>query len=96
MICNCDMNVCTPYLHRMRLGISEPFHKGHYITVVNEQKCVGCGTCEEVCSFGAIKVDPESNVARVLFEDCFGCGVCSGKCPEHALDTERQVRVSDF
>ena len=47
MICNCDMNVCTPYLHRRRLGISEPFHKGHYITVVNEQKCVGCGNCEE-------------------------------------------------
>ena len=96
MICNCDMQVCRPYIHRLRLKISEPFHKGHYVTVVNEQKCVGCGTCERICAFGAIKVDPKDNVARVQFDDCYGCGVCSKKCPENALDSERQVRVSDF
>lgn len=96
MICNCDMEVCRPYLHRLRLGISEPFHKGHYVTVVNEQKCVGCGTCEESCGFGAITVDSENNVARVNSDACYGCGVCSKRCPEHALDSESQMRVSDF
>lgn len=96
MICNCDLNVCTPYLHRVRLGISEPFHKGHFITVVNEQKCVGCGTCEQSCSFGAIKVDSESSIAKVDSKLCFGCGVCSRKCPESALESEKQLRVSDF
>jgi NAD-dependent dihydropyrimidine dehydrogenase PreA subunit len=96
MICNCDMNVCRPYIHRMRLGISEPFHKGHYVTVVDEQKCVGCGTCENVCAFGAISVDPENNVARVNVDECYGCGVCSKRCPEYALDSEKNLRVSDF
>lgn len=96
MICNCDMDVCRPYIHRMRLGISEPFHKGHYVTVVNEQKCVGCGICEEVCAFGAIMVDPVSNVARVNSDECYGCGVCSKRCPEHALDPEKNLRVLDF
>ena len=70
IICNCDMDVCTPYLHRVRLGISEPFHKGHYVTVVNEQKCVGCGTCEQACSFGAITVDSESGDPPGRFRDC--------------------------
>jgi NAD-dependent dihydropyrimidine dehydrogenase PreA subunit len=96
MICNCDMNVCRPYLHRLRLEISEPFHKGHYVTVVNEQKCVGCGTCEKVCAFGAIRVDHENNVARVQVDNCFGCGVCSRRCPENALDSEGNLRISDF
>lgn len=96
MICNCEMNVCRPYLHRLRLGISEPFHKGHFVTVVNEQKCSGCGICEDSCSFGAIKVDPESSVAIVNHDDCFGCGVCSKRCPEHALESEKQPRVSNF
>ncbi len=96
MVCNCEMNVCRPYLHRLRLGISEPFHKGHYVTVVNEQKCVGCGTCKSICSFGAIKVDPEKNVAQVNSDDCFGCGVCSRSCPEQALETEKQQRISNF
>ena len=96
MICNCDMNVCRPYIHRLRLGISEPFHKGHYVTVVNEQKCVGCRTCESVCAFRAITVDPSRNVAVVNSDACFGCGVCSKRCPEEALEPEKTLRTSDF
>jgi len=96
MLCNCDMNVCHPYLHRLRLGISEPFYKGHYVTIVNEQKCVGCGVCEQVCPFGAIMVDPERGVAKVSTEMCYGCGVCSRNCPEQALESEKGQRTSDF
>jgi len=96
MLCNCDMDVCHPYLHRLRLGISEPFHKGHSVIFVNEQKCVGCGVCEQVCPFGAIMVDSESGVAKVRTEMCYGCGVCSRNCPEQALELEKVQRISDF
>ncbi len=96
MLCNCDMDVCHPYLHRLRLGISEPFHRGHYVAVVAVQKCVGCGVCEQVCPFGAIMVNPESGVARVNTEMCYGCGVCSRNCPEEALEFEKELRFSDF
>jgi NAD-dependent dihydropyrimidine dehydrogenase PreA subunit len=96
MLCNCDMDVCHPYLHRLRLGISEPFHKGHYVTVVDEQKCVGCGLCEQVCPFGAIKVNEESGVAWVDAKMCYGCGVCSRNCPENALEFKKEQRFSDF
>ncbi|KXH76761.1 MAG: hypothetical protein AM326_01985 [Candidatus Thorarchaeota archaeon SMTZ-45] len=96
MLCNCDMDICHPYLHRLRLGISEPFHKGHYVAIVNEQKCVGCGVCEQVCPFGAIMVDPNSDAAKVSTGMCYGCGVCNRNCPEQALELEKEQRISDF
>ncbi len=96
MLCNCDMEVCHPYLHRLRLGISEPFHKGHYVAAVVEQKCAGCGACEQVCPFGAVKVNPRFGVAKVNTEMCFGCGICIRNCPEKALKFERGLRFSDF
>ena len=53
MLCNCEMQVCRPYIHRQRLGITSPWHKGHYAANVNTSRCIGCGTCESVCPFRA-------------------------------------------
>jgi len=64
--------------------------------VVNEDLCKGCGKCEEVCEFNAIKVEPKvfevapfikskvlvANVNDIL---CKGCGVCSVACPTGAI-----------
>ncbi len=96
MLCNCDMDVCRPYMHRLRLGISEPFYKSHYLTVINEQKCVGCGVCEQSCPFGAIVTDSEMGVARIDSTKCYGCGVCSRNCQEHAIESENKMRLTDF
>ncbi len=96
MVCNCDMDVCHPYLHRLRLGISEPFHKSHYLTEINEQKCTGCGVCVQVCPFGAIHLDSKLGIARINPVKCYGCGVCSRNCPEDAIESEKELRVTDF
>ncbi len=56
------------------------------VSSVTEEKCTGCGTCEMVCSYGAVSVDLDVNKAKVTEILCKGCGTCSAACPEKAID----------
>lgn len=50
---------------------------------INEDKCVGCGLCKEVCVRDNIEVD---TIARELESNCFDCGQCSTLCPTNAIE----------
>jgi heterodisulfide reductase subunit A len=72
------------------------------VSKVNEDLCSGCGTCESVCTFSAIEIqprpdDPTRSVAVVNKALCKGCGACAGACPSGAIDQEgyksRQIDV---
>ncbi len=46
--------------------------------------CLGLGTCERVCPFGAIAID--GNGLPVIDEEkCTGCGICLDNCPKEVL-----------
>ena len=53
------------------------------ISIVDQEKCLGCGDCEDVCEFGApevTEVEPgifKSKINEVL---CKGCGACIAAC----------------
>ncbi|MHA1732218.1 MAG: hydrogenase iron-sulfur subunit, partial [Promethearchaeota archaeon] len=63
---------------------------------VDEDQCVGCRTCVEVCPYGAISIvpregsDPEEDkgVARIEPMLCTGCGACNVFCPTRAIELE--------
>lgn len=46
--------------------------------------CLGQGTCESVCPFGAITMGP-NNLPVIDDEKCTGCGVCVANCPRSVL-----------
>lgn len=46
--------------------------------------CLGCGTCERVCNYGAIHV--VNGVARVDQEKCTSCMACINVCPKHIIE----------
>jgi heterodisulfide reductase subunit A len=57
-------------------------------SVIDQEKCSQCTTCEWVCPYGAIrKVEIEENVTQmqVIGASCKGCGACSSVCPEKAI-----------
>jgi heterodisulfide reductase subunit A len=54
------------------------------VSVVDEEKCTGCGTCIIICPFNAIMKD-ENGIARVTAALCKGCGTCAASCPEKAI-----------
>ncbi|NCA94104.1 MAG: ferredoxin, partial [Sphingobacteriia bacterium] len=39
---------------------------------VDENLCIGCGTCEAVCP-GVFKIDPEKGKSVVISEECGDC-----------------------
>jgi heterodisulfide reductase subunit A-like polyferredoxin len=54
------------------------------VSIVDQDKCTGCGTCELLCPFGAISLDAEGK-AEVTKALCKGCGTCRASCPELAI-----------
>jgi heterodisulfide reductase subunit A len=71
--------------------LSKPtFSSEGAVAQVDAEACRGCGTCVEVCPFGAIallKVD-DALLAEVNPALCKHCGTCSAACLSSAITTE--------
>lgn len=54
---------------------------------INEELCIGCGTCESLCP-NVFKI--ENGKAKVIAEDCDGCDCkeISESCPVSAIGVE--------
>ena len=50
---------------------------------VDEDKCVGCGLCVDVCPVEAITL--EADKAKVDEDKCTECGQCVEECPNEAI-----------
>ncbi len=90
VMADCDVDAADLYL-LLQPGTkkAEEFWSGK-TAFIDKKFCTGCGVCEEVCRFGAIKnfkVDPIS---------CEGCGFCFHVCPEKTIRMRDNLAGSWF
>lgn len=88
-----DCDVEEPNCHiflKPQIHSSEPVNV--LLPSVDQDKCTGCGLCEQVCEYSAIVV--VKGKVLVFPELCHSCGGCSLFCPENALEEiERPVGI---
>jgi ferredoxin/flavodoxin len=53
---------------------------------VDETLCEECGTCENICPYGAIKLAPKP---VFNMNKCYGCWACYNHCPNKAIYTKK-------
>jgi len=90
-LCLCDYPDCLAI--RMRLDVGVGLLKGHYVAIVDYDKCNGCGRCVQRCQFGALKFEISIDKANIDQYRCFGCGVCAQACPTDAIHLKRREEI---
>ncbi|MFX0186218.1 MAG: ATP-binding protein [Candidatus Hodarchaeota archaeon] len=85
-MCNCCKCCCGTFDIHYAGGIPLMSLASH-VANVNEDDCIGCGTCVEMCNAEAVEL--EDTLAVVNEDRCIGCGICAHFCPEKAMTLVR-------
>ena len=88
VVADCDVDAADMHLLlEPDQKSAEDFFSGE-LALIDQDKCIACGKCSEICRFNAIPfadgrytVDPIS---------CDGCGYCARICPADAIENIKQ------
>ena len=89
-ICNCCEDCCATF-ELWREGVMPLINATNYLAKVNEETCIGCGTCVEKCPVKSVELN-DDNKAEVNSAYCIGCGVCAHFCPEGSISLLEGMR----
>jgi len=84
-----DITECVTQAGAAASRAAIPMAKGYVqaealTSIVDDTKCSGCGTCIQVCPYGALRKNDKGQ-AEVIVAACKGCGCCGATCPEGAI-----------
>ncbi|TDX51400.1 ATP-binding protein [Orenia marismortui] len=81
VLADCDVDAPNMHLLMNPEVIEADIFKGAKVAVKDDDKCINCGLCQELCNFKAITSKFEVDELR-----CEGCGLCVAKCPMQAFE----------
>ena len=75
---------------KVNIVLSKPFIEADgVVSVVDQEKCIACGRCEEVCEYGAPRIEevsPGVFKSKINEALCKGCGSCAVACCSSAIN----------
>jgi electron transport complex protein RnfB len=77
-ICNCCGCCCGILRGIYEFGIEKSVAAANYYSIIDREKCTGCGTCIKRCQMNAIVAENEISVVNRT--KCIGCGLCVTGC----------------
>jgi len=88
VVVDCDVDAADMHLLlEPDFANGEDFFSGE-LAVIDQEKCVACGECAEVCRYDAIPVIDGRYIVDEI--GCEGCGYCARICPEDAIANIQQ------
>jgi len=90
VIADCDVDAADLHLILDPVIEKRMDFSGSKLAVMDKDKCIKCGLCEENCRFNAIK-DLKINPLK-----CEGCTVCEYVCPVDAIGMEDRISGEAF
>ena len=83
VIADCDVDAADMHLlMKPDFAQSEEFFSGE-LAVINQEDCIQCGKCKEVCRFDAVLFKNNTYIVDEL--SCEGCGYCARVCPTDTI-----------
>ncbi len=83
IVADCDVDAADMHLlMKPDFEVSEEFFSGE-LAVIQQEDCIQCGECKNVCRFEAIDVINGKYIVNPL--SCEGCGYCARVCPTDTI-----------
>jgi MinD superfamily P-loop ATPase len=87
VVADCDVDAADMHLlMQPDFKKTEDFYSGE-MARINQDECIKCGNCAEVCRFNAISIKEGEYIVDPL--DCEGCGYCARVCVSKAISNEK-------
>jgi MinD superfamily P-loop ATPase len=88
VLADCDVDASDMHLLLAPEIVSEENFLSSFLAVIDQEKCIKCGKCLEVCRFKAVELS--GGDYKINSQNCEGCGYCTRVCPPNALSLKMQ------
>jgi len=93
VMADCDVDAADLHLLLRPAVKSSTDFRGMDKAVIDQEKCIGCGKCWDICRYDAILKHEQEGRPRFEIDpiECEGCAFCSHICPVDAISMVENI-----